>query len=132
MAVTAAKTADVAQVLADIIGTVDGLRVTWWISDAARPPVAVIAQPDIDYSDPDAPFCFAVWTFPVAVVVERASDRDAQRKLSAFVSAVAVALDEAVAPDGVFDITPLTARPSTVTVAGLDLPAYELRVRVRA
>jgi hypothetical protein len=132
MAVTTAQTADVAQVLADIIGTVEGLRVTWWISDAARPPVAVIAQPEIDYTDPEAPFCFARWTFPVAIVVERANDRDAQRKLSAFVAAVAVALNDADPPDGVFDITPLTARPSTVAVAGTDLPAYELRVRVRA
>lgn len=131
MAVTTAQTLDVAQVLADIIDTVDGLRVVWWVSDASRPPVAVIAQPEIDYGDPTAPFCFAAWTFPVAIVVDRNQDRDAQRKLSGFVSAVVVALADA-APDGVFDITPLTARPSVVTVAGTDLPAYELRVRVRA
>lgn len=132
MSVSTATTLDVAQVLAEIIGTVDGLRVVWWISDASRPPVAVIAQPDIDYVDAATPFCFASWVFPVAIVVERNNDRDAQTKLSKYVSAVALALADAVPPDGVFDITPLTARPSTVSVAGTDLPAYELRVRVRA
>jgi len=132
MAVTTNQTADVAQALADVIDTVDGLRVVWWISDAARPPVAVIAQPEIDYVDASAPFCFASWTFPVVVVVNRNQDRDAQRELSRFVSEVAGALDDATPPAGVFDITPLTARPSTVTVAGADMPAYELRVRVRA
>ena len=132
MAVTTAQTVDVAQVLADIVGTVPELRVVWWVSDASRPPVAVIAQPEIDFGDPDAPFCFARWTFPISIVVERSNDRDAQRKLSYYVSAVAVALNDADPPDGVFDITPLTARPSVVTVAGTDLPAYELRVRVRA
>lgn len=131
MAVTAAQTVDVAAVLAEIIGTVDGLRVTSYVSDAARPPVAVVALPEIDYSDPEVPFCFAAWTFPVAIIVNRNNDRDAQRELSGFVAAVAVALNDAQ-PDGVFDISPLTARPTTVTVAGTDQPAYELRVRVRA
>lgn len=132
MAVTAAQTADVAQVLEEIIAGVDGLRVSWWLSDASRPPVAVIAQPEIDYGDAEAPFCFAVWTFPVAIVVNRNQDRDAQRDLSRLVAEVAVALNQAEPPAGVFDITPITARPTTVAVAGQDLPAYELRVRVRA
>lgn len=131
MSLTTATTLDVAQVLAEMIDTVDGLRVVWWVSDAARPPVAVITQPEIDYVDAEAPFCFATWTFPVAIVVERNNDRDAQTKLSQYVSDVALALSGPT-PDGVFDITPLTARPSTVSVAGTDLPAYELRVRVRA
>lgn len=131
MAVTATQTLDVAQILANVIGTVEGLRVAWWISDAARPPVAIIAQPEIDYADPEAPFCFAAWVFPVAIVVNRNQDRDAQTDLSRLVSEVAVALDDAN-PDGVFDLAPLTARPTTVAVAGTDLPAYELRVRVRA
>lgn len=132
MSVTTNKTADVAQALATIIDTVDGLRVVWWLSDASRPPVAIIAQPEIDYAAPEVPFCFAAWTFPVAIVVNRSNDRDAQRELSDFVNAVALALDGAQVPDGVFDIQPLTARPSTVAVSGQDLPAYELRVRVRA
>jgi hypothetical protein len=132
MAVTTAQTLDVANVLADIISTVEGLRVVSYVSDSSRPPVAVIAQPDIDYGDSEAPFCFASWTFPVAIIVNRNQDRDAQRELSRFVAEVAVALNDADVPAGVFDITPLTARPSTVTVAGTDLPAYELRVRVRA
>lgn len=132
MAVTTNQTADVAQVLADIIGTVAGLRVASYVSDAARAPVAIIAQPEIDYGDSEAPFCFAVWTFPVAIVVNRNQDRDAQRDLSRYVTEAAVALDQAEPPAGIFDITPLTARPSTVTVAGQELPAYELRVRVRA
>jgi hypothetical protein len=131
MGVTTAQTYDVAQVLADLIGAVDDIRVVWWISDASRPPVAIIAQPEIDYADPDAPFCFATWLFPVAVVVNRNNDRDAQRDLSRLVNEVVLALD-VPPPDGVHEISALTARPTTVAVSGQDLPAYELRVRVRA
>jgi hypothetical protein len=131
VSVTKAQTADVAQALADAIGTVEGLRVTWYIADNSRPPCAVIAQPTIDYADPEVPFCQASWEFPVVIVVNRSQDAAAQRELSRFVSEVANALNEAQ-PDGIFSIEPLTARPTTVSLAGLDVPAYELRVRVRA
>ncbi len=105
---------------------------SWWVSDASRPPVAIIAQPSIDYADTDAPFCFASWTFGIAIVVNRSNDREAQRELSRLVNEVALAIDTADAPAGVFDIAALDARPSVVSIAGTDLPAYELRVRVRA
>lgn len=131
MVVTTAQTADVAQALVDAIEAVPGLRATWYVSDASRPPVAVIAQPDIDYTEGSAGFCTAAWTFPVTIVVTRNNDRDAQRDLSRYVHDVALALD-AAEPDGVFSIEPLDASPTTVTLSGQELPAYELRVLVRA
>jgi hypothetical protein len=131
VAIPVAQAADVAQALVEALETVDGLRATWYVSDAARPPVAVVAQPEIDYTDSTAGFCAAAWTFPVTVVVTRNNDRDAQRDLSRFVNEVALALRDAT-PDGVLSIDPLDARPTTVTVSGQELPAYELRVVVRA
>lgn len=131
MAVTTVLTENAAQVIADILDTVEGLRVTWYVNDNARPPVAVIGQPEIDYVDPESPFCFATWNFSVVIVVNRNNDRDAQRELSRFVSEAAIALNDAQ-PDGVFSVEPLTARPLTVTISGTELPSYELRVRLRA
>jgi hypothetical protein len=98
MAVTEAQTADVAQVLAEILGGVEGLRTSWWLADNSRPPVAILGQPSIDYVDPESPFCFATWDFPVVIVVNRGSgggERDAQRELSRLVSACALALSNA-------------------------------------
>lgn len=131
MAVPLTQTVDVAEALVTALGAVEGLRTTWYVSDASRPPVAVIAQPDIDYVDSTGGFCLAVWTFPVTVVVTRNNDRDAQRDLSRYVNEVALALRDAN-PDGVFSIEPLDARPTTVSIGGQELPAYEMRVAVRA
>lgn len=131
MAVTTTQTTDVAQALGTALGAVTGLRTTWYVSDASRPPVAVIGQPDIDYTDQTAAFCNALWTFPVTIVVARNNDRDAQSDLSRYVNEVAIALRDAN-PDGVFSIEPLDARPTTVTISGQELPAYEMRVAVRA
>jgi hypothetical protein len=131
MAVSTAQHADVAQVLASVLGDVDGLRVVWWVSDATRPPAAVLGQPTIDYLDPDAPFCFATYTFPVSIVVNRNTDRDAQADLSRLTYQAAAAL-AAAEPDGIFSIEPTDARPSTTEVGGISLPSYLMYVRVRA
>lgn len=133
MAVTAAQTVDVAQVLAAALAAVENLRVEWYAADKARPPAAVIGQPSIDWQDPDSGFCWASWEFPVLLVTARASDREAQVDLSRLVRDVAVALNEyPTAGTGVSWIACLDARPTTATVSGQELPAYIVRVQVRA
>jgi hypothetical protein len=131
MAVSTAQTMDVTEVLADLIGDVEGLRVEAYVADKLRPPVAVVGLPVITWNDPEAGFCWATWEVPVTVVTARNTDRDAQTELSHFVRDIAVALNhEAV--DGIFMIQMLDARPTTATISGQELPAYLMRVQVRA
>jgi hypothetical protein len=131
MAITVAQTTEVAQVLADLLATVEGLRVEPYVSDKSRPPVAVVALPTITWDDPEAGFCWASWEFPITVITARNSDRDAQADLSRLVRDVAGALNHAPVA-GVHDIQLLDARPTTATIAGQELPAYQVRVKVLA
>jgi hypothetical protein len=132
MAVTEAQTVDVSQVVASMLAGVDGLRTDWYVSDASRPPVAVIGLPYINWADPSSTFCWAVWEYPVTVATARNNDRDAQLELSRLVRDVAVALDGPT-PPGVFDVTLLDARyDPNFSISGQALPAYLVRVQVRA
>lgn len=133
MSVNTRVAADVAEILAGILEGA-GFRVEWYVPDKARPPCAVLGLPLIRYDDPDAGFCFASYEYPLALVVPRPNDATAQRKLAGMVSDAAHALDQYSPPDagGLFSVDPLDARPATVSVAGLELPGYELTVRVRA
>jgi hypothetical protein len=131
MATTTATTTDLAQVLADVLESVDGLRVYPYVADQARVPFAVVALPAVDYLDPEAAFCAATWTFPVVLVVSRSNDREAQAALSRFLQIVTSTLGSTPVP-GVLSIDPVDARPTTVTVSGQELPGYSINVRVRA
>lgn len=131
MATTTVQTTDLAQLIADRLSTIDGLRVHWYVSDAVRPPSVVIGQPSVDYSDTAAGFCSAVWSFPLTLVVSRNSDREAQLALSRFLQAIVTTLADTEA-DGVSDVAPIAARPITVTVSGAELPGYAIDVNVYA
>lgn len=131
MAVSTAQTVDIAQVLAGALVGVDGLRIEPYVSDKSRPPVAVIGLPFIDFQDSASGFCFARWEFPITIVTARNQDRDAQSELSRLVRDVANALTGPT-PEGVFDIQLLDARPATAAISGIELPAYNVRVQVRA
>lgn len=130
MAITTQQTVDVAQVLQGLLEDIDGLRTYFYVSDTVRPPAVVIAQPFIDYADPDAGFCAATWNFPCTVVVSRSNDREAQRLMSQWLLDITTALKADV--DGVFSIQPIDARPIPVTVSGQELPGYLLNIRIRA
>jgi hypothetical protein len=130
MAVTTAQTVDISQALAGLLENVDGLRTYWHVSDATRPPACVIGLPSIDWLDQASGFCRATWTFPLTLVVTRNNDRDAQLQLSRLVMEIANALKPDV--PGIFSIEPQDARPTTVTVSGVDQPGYQISVRVRA
>lgn len=131
MAVTHATAVDVSQGLATALAGVDGLRVYGHVADIARVPCCVVQLPTIDYADPSGTFCQAVWTFPLLVVVARNQDTKAQADLSSFTNQVALALQDAEVP-GLASIEPQLAVPSSVLISGQDLPAYVLRVLVRA
>lgn len=131
MAVTTAPAVDVARSLEAILAGVEGCRSYWYVADKFRPPGVIVGQPDIDYVDASAGFCFARWEFPLTVIVSRNSDREAQEALSDLVNRIALALDAAT-PADLFSIEPLDARPVVASVAGQDLPAYTVRVAVRA
>jgi hypothetical protein len=131
MAVSTKPTVEVASALAEILSEVEGLRVVWYVADNARPPVAIIAQPSIDYVDPASPFCSAAWTFGVSIAVNRNQDLQAQKDLSRLVSECVRALDEAEV-EGIFSIEPQLATPTTLTISGVDMPGYTLRLVIRA
>lgn len=116
--------------LAMALAEVTGLRVQEFVADASRPPVAVIGQPDVDWTDPETGWCMANWEFPITLIVARNSDREAQAQLSRLVAECGQAL-QTFQVAGVF-IQPLDARPTVATISGQDLPAYLLRVQVRA
>lgn len=130
MAVTTAAAVDVSQVLASCLAGIGGLRVYAHVADIARVPCCVIQLPTIDYADPSGTFCQAVWSFPLLIVVARTQDLEAQGQLSAFTNQVALALATAAAPG--LDIEPQLALPTSVAISGQELPAYTLRVLVRA
>lgn len=131
MPTTTATGVDVAKLLAGVLADIEGLRVYAHVADIARVPCAVVQLPSLDYADPTGGFGHAVWSFPILILVARNSDLEAQQKLSQFTNQVAAALWDADV-DGVASIEPQQAVPATVTLAGSDLPAYNLRVQVRA
>lgn len=131
MAVTTATAVDVSKGLADALAGIDGLRVYPRVADIARVPCVVVQLPTIDYADPSGTFCSAVWTFPLLVIVARTQDVQGQAELSTYTNQVALALRDAEVP-GVQGIEPQMALPSSVLLNGQELPAYSLRVLVRA
>jgi hypothetical protein len=131
MVATATRYADVASALATMIQGVAGLRVYSFIPDNFRPPGAVVAMPRVDYQDQMSGFCRATWTFPVSLIVARTNEKDSQSELSRLLGDIVAALD-AHPPKDIFSVEPLDALPGSVSVNGQELPAYNLRVQVRA
>lgn len=130
MSATATQIVNVAEALKGRLDGVDGLRAYWYAADTARPPLAVVGQPTIDYRDASGGFCQAVWLFTIELVVARNDDRAAQTTMSRLLSDAVMALTNDV-DDGIV-VEPQDARPATITLAGQDLPGYLLTVKVRA
>jgi hypothetical protein len=130
MAVTTAQTTDVTGALAELLRSVDGLRVHEFVADTARPPCVVIGQPTVDFNDQSGGWCSAVWLVPVNIITARNDAVAAQREMSRMLLDVvgAVRADNT----DVISIEPLDARPIQVAVGGQELPAYLLNVRIRA
>jgi hypothetical protein len=131
MAVGTAVGIDIASVLEELVGSVEGLRAYRYVADNFRPPGAVIALPTIDYDDPAAPFGASSWSYPIAVIVSRNQDRAAQDALARMLAEVVAVVDGANVA-GVISVDVISATPAALTVSGQELPAYNVRVRVRA
>ena len=67
------------------LGTIRGLRVAETIPDNPSPPIAVIALGNVTY---DGAFDggLTIYNFTVSVIVGRVAEREAQRRLDAFIS----------------------------------------------
>jgi hypothetical protein len=135
MAVSTNTSTDLAEVIVGILDDLSGVRAYAYISDLVRPPTTgaaiVVAQPTIDYEDTLSGFCSATWIFPVTLVVARGDAQSAQRALSQYLHLVTTTLATANPPD-VQVIEPVDARPTTVTVSGVEQPGYVIQVRIRA
>jgi hypothetical protein len=80
MSITLIRTA-----LATNIGTITGLRTAAEIPDNPNPPIAVVSLTSVDY---DGAFDRGLtrYNFTVTVVVGRVAEREAQRRLDAYIS----------------------------------------------
>ena len=93
MSITAIRTA-----LARNIGTISGLRTAAEVPDLPNPPVAIVALNSVSY---DRAFDRGMtsYTFVVTVIVGRAAEREAQRRLDTYISTGSSSVKYAVESD---------------------------------
>jgi hypothetical protein len=80
---TAVSISGLRQALATNLGTITGLRTAAEIPDNPSPPIAVVTVDGIDY-DQAFKQGLTIYNFTVLVIVGRASEREAQRRLDAY------------------------------------------------
>jgi hypothetical protein len=93
MSITAIRTA-----LATNLGTITGLRTAAEVPDLPNPPVAIVALNSVSY---DRAFDRGMtsYTFVVTVIVGRAAEREAQRRLDTYISTGSSSVKYAVESD---------------------------------
>jgi hypothetical protein len=86
------------QALAKNIGTIPGLRTAAEIPDLPNPPIAVVSLASVDF---DGAFDKGLtrYNFIVTVVVGRAAEREAQRRLDGYIGTGANSVKNAVESD---------------------------------
>jgi hypothetical protein len=86
------------QGLATNIATIAGLRTAAEIPDLPNPPIAVVSLSSVEY---DGAFNKGLtrYNFTVTVIVGRAAEREAQRRLDAYISTGASSVKSAVESD---------------------------------
>ncbi len=84
--------------LATNLATITGLRTAAEVPDLPNPPVAIVALNSVSY---DRAFAQGMtsYTFVITVIVGRAAEREAQRKLDAYISPGANSVKNAVESD---------------------------------
>jgi hypothetical protein len=84
--------------LATNLATISGLRTAAEVPDLPNPPVAIVALNSVTY---DRAFAQGMtsYTFVVTVIVGRAAEREAQRKLDGYISTGASSVKSAVESD---------------------------------
>jgi hypothetical protein len=86
------------QALATNLATIPGLRAVAEVPDLPNPPIAVVALRSVTY---DGAFNKGLtnYSFAVTVIVGRAAEREAQRRLDAYISTGASSVKSAVESD---------------------------------
>ena len=93
MSITAIRTA-----LANNIGTIPGLRTAAEVPDLPNPPIAIVALNSVSYDRAYANGMTS-YTFVVTVIVGRAAEREAQRRLDTYISTGSSSVKYAVESD---------------------------------
>jgi hypothetical protein len=93
MSITAIRTA-----LATNLGTITGLRTAAEVPDLPNPPVAIVALNNVTYDRAYAKGMTS-YTFTVTVIVGRAAEREAQRRLDTYISTGSSSVKYAVESD---------------------------------
>jgi hypothetical protein len=93
MSITAIRTA-----LANNLGTITGLRTAAEVPDLPNPPVAIVALNNVTYDRAYAKGMTS-YTFTVTVIVGRAAEREAQRRLDTYISTGSSSVKYAVESD---------------------------------
>ena len=86
------------QALATNLATITGLRTAAEVPDLPNPPIAIVALRSVTY---DGAFNngMTTYNFAVTVIVGRAAERQAQRRLDAYISTGASSVKSAVESD---------------------------------
>ena len=84
--------------LATNLATITGLRTAAEVPDLPNPPVAIVALNSVTYDRAYAKGMTS-YTFVVTVIVGRAAEREAQRKLDGYISTGASSIKSAVESD---------------------------------
>jgi len=86
------------QALADNLATISGLRTAAEVPDLPNPPIAIVALRSVTY---DGAFNKGMtnYNFAVTVIVGRAAEREAQRRLDAYISTGDTSIKGAVESD---------------------------------
>jgi hypothetical protein len=84
--------------LAANLATIPGLRTAAEVPDLPNPPIAIVALNNVSY---DRAFADGLtnYTFVITAIVGRAAEREAQRKLDAYISPGANSVKNAVESD---------------------------------
>jgi hypothetical protein len=84
--------------LATNLATISGLRTAAEVPDLPNPPVAIVALNSVTYDRAYAKGMTS-YTFVITVIVGRAAEREAQRKLDGYISTGASSVKNAVESD---------------------------------
>jgi hypothetical protein len=84
--------------LATNLATISGLRTAAEIPDLPNPPIAIVALNNVSYDRAYANG-MTMYTFVITVIVGRAAEREAQRKLDGYISTGASSVKSAVESD---------------------------------
>lgn len=106
---------DLRNALAQNLATISGLRTSAEIPDNPNPPVGIVILNDIDY-DQAFKQGLTIYNFTVQVIVGRAAEREAQRRLDAYCSGNGV--KSAIESDKSLDGNAFDVRVTSMTNIG--------------